>query len=208
MNTFSKRATALLLATTALTLYTTSPMAQERRGFDGFHISAGLGLSLSDDVVDPYVGSLSFHPGIRADFSIGYAFKVSDQVSIGPDLDVGVIYNEMDTFTEYGVGSGSLSGHLVQIPILANVVLNWQMSPRWFGYVGVGLGMDHYSVQDSDNVEVFSESRFAWQAQTGLRFRIGSGLLDFGYKYLSITPTGAQRLGNNSLLASYTWQFR
>jgi hypothetical protein len=138
---------------------------------------------------------------------MGYDFKLSDQLSLAPELEIGLMYNPLDTATSTGGGSKSISGQFLQVPMMANAILNWQFAPNWVAYGGAGAGMD-YSILNATGVSVIgSEADFAWQGMVGVRYAFGSSEVGLGYKYLSVQPSGVNTVGNSSIMASYTYHF-
>lgn len=201
---------APLIASACLLVGATSLYAGDASS-GGFYMNTDVGLNLMDNLKSGPV-SISMDPGVRWDISMGYAFKISDQLTLGPEFETGVLYNSMDK-ASVGPLSASLSGDYVQVPLLANLVLNWNFSHDWVAYAGFGGGAD-VSLLDVSSVrnvainQISSETDGAWQAEAGIRYKIGgSSALGLGYKYLAFTPSGLTTVGNNSIMASYTINF-
>jgi opacity protein-like surface antigen len=172
----------------------------------GFYINTDAGLNLMDDLkLSSGAGKISLNPGLRWDISMGYAFRLSDQFTLGPELETGILYNSLDQVYAGGA-SGPASGDFVQVPVLANAVLNWNFHPNWVAYVGGGGGVDASLVSGSGVIG--SETDAAWQVMAGVRYKLGSSsALGLGYKYLACSPTGLKTVGNNSIIASFTYNF-
>lgn len=202
----------LALGTVSLALGTTSLLAADAdyggmtgssTGLQsGSYIATDLGLNLASDLTVPFVGSISLSPGVRWDISTGYAFKLADQLTLAPEVELGIIYNPLDKAT----GGGSVSGSYVQVPVMADGVLNWQFSPHWVVYAGGGAGVD-YSSLDISGAGTGRESDFAWQGLAGIRYGFGPGEIGLGYKYLAVKPSGMETIGNNTVLVTLMFHF-
>lgn len=201
-------ATSLLAADTGY-----SGMAGSSTGLQsGLYMATDLGLNLADDLTVSSVGSVSLSPGVRWDLSTGYAFKLADQLTLAPEVEVGVIYNPLDKATAAGGPSASISGSYVQVPVMGNGIVNWQFSPHWVAYAGGGAGYDYMSLDvTSVGGASFSgtsnESDFAWQGLAGIRYAFGSSEVGLGYKYLAVKPSGMETIGNSTILLSFTVHF-
>ena len=203
---------ALMLGSASVVLGATSLLAGDGSSglSSGLYLATDAGLNLADNLTTSS-GSISLSPGLRWDFSTGYAFKLSDQLTLAPELEVGIIYNSLDNASAGGQ-SASVSGSFTQVPLLANAVLNWQFSPNWVAYAGAGAGLDYsfLSVSSAGGIGLgatASESDFAWQGMAGIRYKFGSSELGLGYKYLAVQPSGLQTVGNNAFMVSYTFHF-
>jgi hypothetical protein len=204
----------LVLGSAGLMLGATSLRAQDVN-LRGFYMATDAGVNLADNLVLPGAngGSISSGTGIRWDVSMGYDFKLSDQLSLAPEMEVGLMYNPLDTATPTGGGSTPISGQYLQVPVLANGILNWNFSPHWVAYGGVGAGLD-YGVLNitgigGNNVGNLTggEADFAWQGMVGIRYAFGSSEVGLGYKYLSVKPNGVDTVGNSAIMVSYTCHF-
>lgn len=201
-----------MLGSASLVLGATSLLAQDTSSGlkSGLYLSTDAGLNLADNLTMSE-GSISLSPGLRWDVSMGYAFKLSDRFSLDPEMEVGILYNSLDTASAGGQGA-SVSGSLTQVPVLANAVLNWQFNPHWVAYAGGGAGYDYSSLNVSSVGGIGigatgSESDFAWQGMAGIRYMFGSSELGLGYKYLAVKLSGLQTVGNNAIMVSYTFHF-
>jgi opacity protein-like surface antigen len=174
----------------------------------GLYMNTDAGVNLMDDLVVPGVGKISLDPGLRWDISMGYAFKIADKLTLGPELETGILYNSMDQATPLGGPSHPASGDYYQVPVLGNVVLNWHFNPHWVAYAGAGAGCDLSITDTAAASQIASETDFAWQVEAGIRYKFGgSSALGLGYKHLAFTPSGLNTVGNNSIIASYTINF-
>ena len=163
-----------------------------------------VGLNLVDDLTQTIntsagsvSGSISLSPGVRWDLSMGYAIKLADQVTLGPELEAGIMYNALDTASARVTKAHrerSVGGYFIQVPLMANAVLRWQFSPGWVFYGGGGAGYD-YNFLGVDNVAGIgvnlnhNEGDFAWQGMAGIKYAFGASEVGLGYKYLAIQPT-------------------
>jgi opacity protein-like surface antigen len=178
----------------------------------GFYIGTDLGVNLADKLTTPSL-SISLDPGLRWDVSMGYAIKLSDQFTLAPELETGILYNSLDKGTLTGGSSVPVSGEYFQVPLLANLVLNWHFTPHWVAYAGAGGGFDAdtlnvSSVNNTPITDIGSEVDAAWQVEAGVRYKFGgSSDLGLGYEYLAATPNGLKTVGNSAILASYTFHF-
>jgi opacity protein-like surface antigen len=199
----------LMVGSAGLLLGGTSLHAQDV-GLRGFYVSTDAGVNLVNNLTID-AGSVSLNPGLRWDASVGYAIKLTDQLSLAPELEVGILYNSLNSASADGA-SASVSGNFTQVPVLANAILNYEFSPNWVVYGGGAAGYDYCSLNVStvgaNEVDATgSESDFAWQGLAGIRYKFGSGEIGLGYKYLAVTPSGLHTVGSNAILASYTFLF-
>jgi hypothetical protein len=201
----------LMLGCAGLTFGATSLRAQDVN-LRGFYMATDAGVNIADNLVVP-TGSISLGTGVRWDVSMGYDFKLSDQFSLAPELEVGLMYNPLDTATPNGGKSVSASGQFIQVPVMANGILNWNFSPNWVAYAGAGAGIDEDVLNvssvggNSTTGLTGNECDFAWQGMVGIRYAFGSSEIGLGYKYLSVKPNGVQTVGNSAIMASYTLHF-
>lgn len=177
----------------------------------GFYVGGDVGVNFADKLVSDFLiqGSVSLNPGVRGDIFAGYAFPLSDHLTLAPELEVGAIYNSFGDGTVNGENTSG-GGDVVQVPVLANVILNWHFNSRLSAYGGVGLGMEYFDVSTSDNSTSSlsgSEGDVAWQAEIGVKYRLGPGDLGLGYKYLGYSPLFYDTMANHTIEASYTIHF-
>ena len=185
-------------------------------GTSGFYLGMDLGLNVASDLTEniPDVGSgsISQYPGLRLDISAGYAFKLSDQFTLAPEVEVGVMVNALNEASVPGAGTASVQGYFTQVPLMVNGVLNWQFDPNWDAYVGAGVGRDYMSLDitsvagESTSI-TGSESDAAWQFMLGIQYKYGSSELGLGYKYLAVQPSGMSTVGNSAILLCYVVHF-
>ncbi len=217
----------LLLGSASLALSATSLLAADADSSgmvvpppelrSGVYLGTEVGLNLADDLtgsghtfLGPTTASVSFSPGVRWDLSLGYAIKLADQLTLGPEVEVGILYNPLDSVSGRAAGvsvSKSISGYLIQVPVMGNAVLRWQFSPGWVLYGGGGAGYDYCVLGVNNDDHIGHEGDFAWQAMVGLKYAFGPSEVGLGYKYLAVQPSGAKTVGNNSIMLSYTVHF-
>ncbi len=194
---------------TALVLGTTIVRADDID--HGFYLGADVGPNFADNLVPNFVtsGSISLNAGVRGDVYAGYAFGLTDHLSLAPELEVGALYNSFGNGTLNGQNTSG-GGDLVQVPILANVILNWHFNPRLSVYGGVGVGAEYFDVSTSDSGTsgvAGTEGDVAWQAELGVKCKLGPGDIGLGYKYLGCSPLFYNTMANHTVEASYTIHF-
>ena len=192
-----------------LVLGTTTLRAQNPN--HGFYLGADVGPNFAGNLVPNFVtsGSISLNTGIRGDVYAGYAFGLTDHLSLAPELEVGALYNSFGNGTVNGENTSG-GGDVVQVPILANVILNWHFNPRLSVYGGVGVGAEYFDVSTSDSSTsgaAGTEGDVAWQAELGVKYKLGPGDLGLGYKYLGCSPLFYNTMANHTVEASYTIHF-
>ena len=175
----------------------------------GFYVSTDAGLNLISDLNAPGV-SISLRPGVRGDASVGRAWKLAGEFSAAGELDAGILYNDLYKATSQGQ-SIAAGGSLTDVPLLAHAVLRWQFQPHWILYGGLGAGCAISSLRLDAGGSNYgldgTQADFAWQAMTGVQYRFGSNEIGLGYEYFSFKRSGMQTVGNNTILASYTFRF-
>lgn len=199
--------TALVFSSAALVLGAVTVHAQEK----GFYVGADAGPNFANNLVPNFVtsGSISLNTGVRGDVFVGYAFGLCDHLTLAPELEVGAIYNSFGNGTVNGENTSG-GGDLVQVPILANIILNCHLTPRLSAYGGVGVGAEYFDVSTSENSTAGAagtEGDVAWQAQLGVKYKLGPGDLGLGYKYLGCSPFFYNTMANHTVLFSYTIHF-
>ncbi len=137
--------------------------------------------------------------GYRLDLSMGYAFKITDHLSLAPEVETGILWNS-------GTASGS-DADLLQVPVLVNAVASWHFNEHWVAYAGGGGGLDAIEVANFNSDLVGSELDGAWQMKGGVKYKFGSSAIGLGVKYLSVSPSGIKPIRNTGIFASYTLTF-
>ncbi len=180
----------------------------------GAYAVVDAGLNLPDDLANSH-GSISLNSGVRCDLSVGYAFKIVDQLTIAPAAEVGIIYDSTKTASFNGT-SKSASGSFYQVPVLADLILNWEFYPHCVFYAGGGAGVEYNKLNATGIVTgrrgistdvLNGEAAFAWQALFGFRYTFGANEVSVGYKYLGTQPSGLNALGNHAIMAAYSVHF-
>jgi opacity protein-like surface antigen len=168
----------------------------------GLYFNTDLGANFMSDIKlnnNNGGGKVSMDAGLRWDLALGYAFKVADQVTVGPEIETGLLYNSV---------KAPSTADLYQVPVLGNLDLNWHLNPKWDMYFGGGAGADSWFVENSGG-NVHDNTDFAWDAQGGIRYNLNShNAIGLGYKYLGFKPNfAATPVGNHAIFASYTLSF-
>lgn len=175
----------------------------------GFYLGTDAGLNLISKLNSPDV-SISLRPGVRGDGYLGRAWRLSDEFSAAGELEAGFLYNTVYKATSQGQGVAA-GGSLSDVPVLAHAVLRWEFHPHWIAYGGAGAGCAfsslHINAGGSNYGLDGTDADFAWQAMTGIHYQFGSSEIGLGYEYFSFKRPGIQTVGNNTILASYTFRF-
>jgi opacity protein-like surface antigen len=187
----------------------------------GFYVGAGVGVNWASQLVDTFNlfgtagnSQVSLNAGVSGYLSTGYSFRLNKHLSIAPELEVGVMYNT------FGNGQGGFTGsevnttgggNIVQVPVLANVVLTYNFTPRWSVYGGIGVGVMYTDVSVSNNSLTDLEGDFgspAIEAKLGVKCKLGPGDLGVGYKFVeNIGGAFEETINNNVIEGSYTIHF-
>jgi opacity protein-like surface antigen len=200
--------TALVLVSASLLLAAASVRA------GGFYLGADAGVSVPDgDLVAIFNGNgrTSLNTGARVDLLTGYAFRLCDRFSLGPELEVGYLYNSFDKGSSGGQNASG-GGDVNQVPILANVVLSYHITPAWSVYAGAGAGLEYLNVSVSSSSPLSDletkQGGVAFDAKLGVQYHLGPGDLGLSYQYLGINPGFFyQNFGNHTIMASFTFHF-
>ena len=99
----------------------------------------------------------------------------------------------------------------MQVPLLINLVLSYQINPRWSVYGGFGVGVEYSeaSVNNSNGSLAFTDDQggLAVQVKAGIQYRLGPGELGLSYEYLNYAAIFYNNVNNNNIAASYTIHF-
>jgi len=177
----------------------------------GAYFEVDAGLNVSDNIASQH-GAMSLRSGVRCDVSLGYAIKIVNHLTIAPAAELGILYNELGAATSAKGGSAQVSGSFYQVPVMGNLIVNWEFFPHGVLYGGGGAGVA-YNKLNVTGVKGIStdvtngEGDFAWQAMVGLRYTIRACELGIGYKYLAVEPSGLSNIGNNAIMASFAVHF-
>jgi opacity protein-like surface antigen len=166
----------------------------------GFYMSTDGGLNMVTGIRGTASGgsNLRTDAGTRWGLEAGYGFKLADQLTLGVEVESGIIWNSFSSFTSGG-SEIELGGNLYQVPVLGNVVLNYHFG-RWVPYIGAGGGLDYISgnVWSADNAATGVAAGSDWgpavQGIAGVKYELTQKMeLGLGYKYLAAF---SERLGN------------
>jgi hypothetical protein len=199
--------TTLVLSSASLVFGMTSAQAQDH----GLYLNGGVGVNVAGHLASNIgSGSVALNPGVRGDLALGYGFGIFLPVSLGPELETGVIYNSF--------GNGSANGHstsgggdLVQVPVLANLVVNCHFAPGWSAYGGLDVGVEYSNASVSNGSPLAGlagrEGGVTWQAKLGVQYKLGPGEVGLDYKFLDYGGLFLNDLSNHTIEASYTIHF-
>jgi opacity protein-like surface antigen len=144
-------------------------------------VNAGLVTTKNSD--GPGTEKVKFDEG----FLLGAAFGkrvTSGPGPLGVDVDLEAIWTQQDAST-----SGALQA-VDEITVLAgmlNVTLDWSLMERLSVYLGAGVGPAWLDVGTSGGFTDDDGPFLAWQARTGLEWRLSSRLAaTAGYRFLNI----------------------
>lgn len=196
----------------ACALLASAPLLHAEGNNAGFYIGTDAGVNIMEDVTLPGVAaSVSTDPGLRWSLEAGYGFRLSDKLTLGAEVETGILYNSLSKASVSGF-SVPLGGDYYQVPVLANLVLTFRAG-KWVPYVGFGGGFAYSSVSinsvGSIPVSGFGdETDPAFQAMAGLRYQISDHTdIGLGYKYLAVFPSNINSVGNHAISASFTCRF-
>jgi len=175
--------------------------------------SGGGGGSPTQTVHDPH---LKLDVGTRLSLQAGYGFALSPKLTLGTELESGLIWNPLSSMTDGG-GEHALGGNFYQVPILGNLVLSYHCG-KWVPYIGAGGGVDVNSLDiysRGGHPTVFSGSDIgpAVQGEAGLRYQLTDrSELGVGYKYLAafsekLNGFRASSVQSHAISLSYTYHF-
>lgn len=209
MKKYFRRVTQTVLGLGSAGLVFGAASAQAQRS--GFYLDGDVGVNLADDLVsNDGLGSVALNPGVRGDLAVGYGFGILNHVSLGPELEAGVIYNSFGDGSANG-HSSSGGGDLVQVPVLVNLVLGCRVWDRWSVYGGFGVGIEYSDATVSSGSPLSGLSGrmggLAWQAKLGVQYKLGPGDINLDYKFLDYGGIYLNNLGNSAIEASYTLHF-
>jgi len=178
----------------------------------GWYMSTDAGINLMQDLQPSgSMGKVSLDPGVRWSLSAGYGFKLAPKLTLGVEMETGILYNSLRSVSAGGA-SASLGGDYYQIPLLANLVLNYHAG-KWVPYIGFGGGMNYtaISINSVGSVPVSSlgnETDPAIEGEAGIRYQLSNrSELGLGYKFLGVLPTGLNLVQNHSFSLTYAFHF-
>lgn len=159
--------------------YAMPPSGKLYLGFDG---GAALqqDITISDSLGDS--DNVTFDPGARLDFELGYNFTKH----WAAELECGLIVNSVAQ--SYVLGTDYMGVDLVELPVMVNVIYTQPLGRHISGYIGGGVGgvFSHYVDEFGDTTP--TDSVFAFQGLAGVKYAINDRW-DFGiaYKFLGTT---------------------
>lgn len=181
-----------------------------------FYMGVDLGVSIVQNtrVRNAPPASLSFEPGIRADFTFGYQIP---STLLAIEFETGTTWNSL---TSGGfLTPPGWDANLYQIPFLGNLVLNVPLR-NFTLYVGAGAGGVASELDVSAYGGTLSDTdvTFAYQGKAGVKYAFTPNMeVDLGYKFLGtashtwfrndIFLTSTDPIYSHSVLASFNWRF-
>ena len=184
----------------------------------GFHLDADLGPSIMQNFNSPrfdFPGHFSADPGVRFSISPGYDFLSTRALTLGADLETGVIYNLVNKVEDAWVSVPRVRVNYYQVPLLAGLTFKFHPNSFFTPYVGISGGGDYSAARlhprafvgdtesSSDDIDP------AVQGAAGLQMRLNSRSdVGFGYKYLAALPGGGSSpIITHAVLASISYKF-
>ena len=179
----------------------------------GAYFAVDAGLNVPDNLANSHA-TATLATGVRCDLSLGYAIPVVKHLTIAPAAEMGILYSSLNTLSTAS-GTANVSGSFYQIPVMGDLIVNWEFFPHCVLYGGGGAGVEYNKLNVSGNTAVhgFStditngEAGFAWQVLTGIRYTIGATEISVGYKYLSSDASGLNTIGNSAIMAAFAVHF-
>jgi opacity protein-like surface antigen len=188
-----------------------------------FYVNADVGGSLLQNLkIKNFAANISFEPGARGDFSVGYNI-------IGPmavEFETGSIWNSLDGPNRQALFPGCDRVDLFQVPFLGNLVFRVPLQCGLTPYIGAGLGGVASTLevrfprdQGFRHHESDTDFTFAYQGMAGLKYAFASNMeVDVGYKFLGTLDhswfdtnpfliTQTRPTYSHSILASFTYKF-
>lgn len=186
-----------------------------------FHLGSGSPLFENDRLSDPrgqVAGTTEYRQGSAMDAAVGWNFNPNEAA----ELELGFA----------GANSNGLPGYfsdnasVANAPLLANFTLSVPLScTAMVPYFGAGAGGDDvlivpngFSPSPSTVLGNENDVVFAWQAFTGLRFKMSPrASLGLGYKYFATgdpnypssvnLPAALAGVRDHSVLLTFQWKF-
>ena len=189
----------------AFLLIQAASLAAERT--DPLYLTLDAGANLMSKVQHPATAlTLSMETGARFDASFGVNFVRNDIVTVGGELEVGMIYNGINHGTLNGARLDP-AGYLFQVPGLINARASFVPNSAWRPYIGIGggavrstLALDGYPKED--------EYEPAAQGMAGLLYDAGDVVsVGIGYKFLMTWPDQLRRVTNHAATIVLAFDF-
>jgi opacity protein-like surface antigen len=153
-----------------------------------FFLGAGAGLALMQDLTLKNTGGakMSFDPGARFDFSLGYRLTKALNV----DLQSGFLYNSVDRIAGTSLSSAGASAEFYQIPLLVGLNYTVPIHGPIKGILGAGVGGVIARFNGSGpggNIE-HTDFNFGYQGMAGIKYEFNDRMdLGLTYKFLGTT---------------------
>lgn len=220
----TKNFSLVTLCVLTLTLAFNSSAQQDR-----FYMKADAGVVAAKDVaLQEFLGpvpanaKISFDPGVRLGFRVGYGF--TDWFA--GEIETGLIANNIDDIS--GVATTEVNGTFAKIPLMLNGRINLPNKYRVSPYFGAGAGVASTILTANDIVVAgngmngsVTDVVFVWQAFAGFRIALGENTaLNIGYHYLNAAPSDMRvddgfvpdriRLGRSethAVTVAFEWSF-
>jgi len=220
-NNINRAYANILLGTAAFSLVCITPSLDAADSYDSpyhrFYVRGDAGVAFMQDATIKNTGGakLSFDPGPRFDVSVGY--PVSQYWHA--EFQTGFIYNTIDQIAGIQLSSAGASGHLMQVPVMANFIGTLPIRGPVTAYAGAGAGgvAQLYHGESSTGTDDKTAWSFGYQALAGVNYAI-TARMDVGlaYKFLGTSEhdlgflaPGLESRGNytHSVLATFTFKF-
>jgi opacity protein-like surface antigen len=193
--------------------------AQAGDATQGFYMNADGGLNMMTGIrgsAGDGGSNLKLNAGTRWGLEAGYGFKLADQLTLGVEAESGIIWNGFSSIQGGGTET-EIGGNAWQVPVLANLVLNYHAG-KFTPYIGIGGGLDYFSANiwsDGGSPAVIAGSDWgpAVQAQAGVRYQLSEKTeLGLGYKYLTafsekVSGDRLSEVNNHTISLSFTYHF-
>ena len=187
-----------------------SDMASE---LSGFYVTPEVGVSVVQDVnlkgnsfeteiqgvnvSGSGTVSYSLNPGIRFDLPLGW--NITDWFSL--EFAPGVIWNSLqsinfnggvtvDTLSLSGTPSLTMSGNLIQVPLMANFIFKIPTETKWTPFFGGGIGgnYNYMNINSLSGIPIETQVNFdcwslGYQAIAGFDYELTKEV-SFGLKYI------------------------
>jgi len=208
----------------AALLGSTPPIAHAADNASGSYLTVNGGSSIVPDVTGTASGvtaTVNFSSGYTVGLTAGYPLYATDAYSLSgggnwalnAELETAYIYNTFDSVSVLGVSFAS-GGHLRQIPVLANLVMTYNITDKWSAYCGLGGGISFIDLHVNSIGPIpvgfsNSETDGVIQAKIGLRYSLSDhSEVGIGYKYQNVLNTSyGTDVETHLFLLEFNWSF-